>query len=228
MIIAIKVGGSVFCPSEKPDAVFVGKLEKILIELSMKHKLLVVIGGGKLARRMIEDERARNKEASIDELHSIGIKAARMNASVLIDELGDSAFEKVPRDVDEVKDSFSHGKIVVVGGFKPGQTTDAVTVQSAEAINAELIIIGTDVKGVYDKDPKRHEDAAFIEEISPSGLREMVERDGMEPGKSTIVDPVAARLIEKTKAKAMVLDIRDTENLMKAIDGEGFIGTTIR
>lgn len=227
MTIAIKVGGSVFCPSDKPDPVFLRKLSAVLSEISGKHRLLVVVGGGRLARNMIKEAKNRGKEATADELHSIGINAARMNASVLIEELGDMAFQEVPKDAGEVKAAFSKGGIVVVGGFRPGQTTDAVTVQSAVAINADLIIIGTDVKGVYDKDPKKHEDARFIPEITGTELRKMVERAGMEPGKSTIVDPVAARLIEKIHTKALVLDIRDTENLRKAIEGDGFVGTTI-
>jgi uridylate kinase len=177
---------------------------------------------------MIQDEKAQDKAVSVDELHSIGIEAARMNASALITELGDKAFLEVPKDEDEAKAAFSHGRIVVVGGFRPGQTTDAVTVQSAEAIGADLIIIGTDVKGVYDKDPNKHEDARFIPEISALDLREMVEAAGLEPGKNTIVDPVAARLIEKIGTRAVVLDVRDMDNLKKAIKGDGFEGTSIR
>ena len=228
MKVAIKVGGSVFCPGDRPDSGYVKRLAETLLGLSGKHRLLVVVGGGVLARRMMQDAKARNEAVSADELHTIGIEAARMNASALIAELGDKAFLEVPKDEEEAKAAFSNGTIVVLGGFRPGQTTDAVTVQSAEAIGADLIIIGTDVKGVYDKDPKRHEDARFIPEIGAADLRKIVEAAGLEPGKNTIVDPVAARLIEKMGTRTVVLDVRDMINLKKAIDGDVFEGTTIR
>jgi len=226
MRIAIKVGGSVFCPGEKPDPEFAKKLARVLIGLSAGHRLLVVVGGGRLARRMIQDA-GEKKAVSADELHSLGIQAARMNASVLMSELGDKAFPRIPKNVEEVKHAFSSNKIVVVGGFKPRQTTDAVTLQSAAAMDADLIIIGTDVKGVYDKDPKKHANAKFIRQIATAELREMVEHDVIEPGKNTILDPVAAQLIEKTGTKTIVLNIRYMDNLINAIEGREFAGTLV-
>ncbi len=224
MIIAIKVGGSVFCPGDEPDQGFVRKLAATLLGLSASHGLLVVVGGGRLARKMMRDAA---EGATADELHSIGIQAARMNAAALVKELGDKAFHQIPKDVAEVKDAFSAEKIVVAGGFRPGQTTDAVTAQSAEAIGADLMIIGTDVRGVYDKDPKRHDDARFMPRVSPPQLRRMVETGSVEPGESTIVDPVAARLIEENGTKTIVLDIRNLDNLGKAIEGADFDGTLV-
>jgi len=225
MKIAIKVGGSVFCPVDKPDPEFVHRLAGTLLRLSAKHRLLVIVGGGKLARRMIQE--AKEKTRSADELHSLGIQAARMNASVLMHQLGKNVFQGIPKNAEEVKLAFSQSKIVVVGGFRPGQTTDAVTVQSAEAMDADLIIIGTDVKGVYDKDPKKHANAKFIREIAAAELREMVEHDVIEPGKNTILDPVAAQLIEKTGTKTIVLNIRYMDNLINAIEGREFAGTLV-
>lgn len=225
MKIAVKVGGSVFSASEKPDDRFVKRLSEALLELSEEHKLLVVVGGGRLARKMIQDTRPLT--SSKKKLHFVGIMASRVNASVLVLALGENVFSGIPKNVKEVKDAFSEGKIVVTGGFKPGQTTDAVTLQSAEALGADLVIIGTDVKGVYDKDPKKFRDARLLKRIEASKLREMVESEGMEPGKKTIVDPIAAKIVEKRGMKTFVLDVRDLDNLKKAIAGEDFEGTVI-
>lgn len=225
MNIAIKVGGSVFCPGDEPDHGYVHELARTLICLSSSHRILVVVGGGRLARKMIKEAREQGK--SVDEQHSMGIKASRMNASALIDELGGNASPEVPVDVGGVSEAFGRNRIVVAGGFKPGQTTDAVTVQSAIAIGAGIIIIGTDVKGVYDKEPKGNEDARFLPEIKSSELLRIVDSASVEPGKSTIVDHVAAELIKKSGKRTIALDISDLDNLKKAIDGTDFEGTLI-
>jgi uridylate kinase len=225
MRIAIKVGGSVFCPTDRPDPEFVRGLAQTLLELSANHSMLVVVGGGRLARLMIRH--GKEKGMSADELHTLGIDAARMNAAFLVSKLGENVFRGIPKSVDEVKEAFASNKIVVVGGFKPGQTTDAVTAQSAQAIGADLIIIGTDVRGVYDKDPKKHDDAKFIGKISAADLGHLVEKEVIAPGEKTIVDPIAAQIIEKTGIKTIVLDVSDSDNIVKAIEGKEFVGTTI-
>jgi uridylate kinase len=226
MKVAIKVGGSVFCPAGKPDMGFVRSIAAVLKDLSENNAITVVVGGGALARRMIAEARGKGV-TSEGELHDIGIEASRKNAQALIGELGEAAFNGIPRNEEEVKKATESGKIVVLGGFRPGQTTDAVTLQSAEAIGADLVIIGTDVKGVYTKDPKKHDDAVFISEIPPGELLDMVETGSVKPGAKTIVDPVAVRIIMKTGIKAVVADIRDTGNLRKVIEGVGFEGTVI-
>ncbi len=226
MIIALKVGGSVFCPAESPDMEFVVNMSKTLKALSSEHELVVIVGGGRLARKMINDARARGV-TSHDELHQLGIEASRKNAGVLISALGEDAYPQVPKNEQEVRAAFDRGKIVIAGGFRPGQTTDAVTLQSAEAIGADLVVIGTDVKGVYDKDPKRHKNAKFISLISTDELMELVETESVEPGTKTIIDPVAVKIIKRTGIKAVVVDIRDMENLENVIEGREFEGTVI-
>jgi uridylate kinase len=225
MKIAIKVGGSVFCPTEKPNMAFVRRLSKAILELSAKHRLLVVVGGGRLARKMIEDARAAT--SSEEELHRIGILASRINASILLLQLSGNVFHGIPKNEEAAKRAFLQGKTVVLGGFRPGQTTDAVTLQCAEAIGADLVIKGTDVKGVYDKDPKKFSDAKFIPGIDASGIGKVAGDLNVEPGKSTVLDPVAAGIIRKTGIRTIVLDIRDLENLKNAIEGRHFVGTVI-
>lgn len=225
MRIAIKVGGSVFYPDEKPDINFIKELSRKIIELSRKHTMLVIVGGGKLARKMIMDE--KKKSSSKDQLDMVGIVASRFNALVLLKELGKMAYADIPKNEKEVSDAIKLGKIVVIGGFRPGQTTDAVTLQSAKAVGCELVIIGTDVNGVYNKDPKIGKDATLIKSIDSSALLEMTKSIGLEPGEKIIVDPVAAEIIHKERIKTFVLNIRNLDNLQKAINGEKFLGTKI-
>lgn len=227
MIIALKVGGSVFCPTEEPDASFVANLADTLKKLSKSHRLIVVVGGGRLARKMIEDARAAGVKND-SKLHMLGIEASRKNARFLIGALDGAAYEGViPKTEEEAKAAFSTGKIVVMGGFRPGQTTDAVTMQSALAVGAQLAVIGTDVKGVFTKDPKKYRDAVFISEMSPEELLDMSETGAVKPGTKTVIDPVAAGIIAENAVKVVVVDIRDMENIKRLIEGGDFEGTVI-
>jgi uridylate kinase len=226
MIIALKVGGSIFCPTEEPDASFAANLADTLKKLARKHRLVVVVGGGRLARKMIEDARAKG-EKSDARLHLLGIEASRKNARFLIDMLPGIAQEGMPKSEEEVKKAFPSGKIIVMGGFRPGQTTDAVTMQAALAAGAELVVIGTDVKGVFTKDPKKYRDAVFISEMSPEELLDMSETGAVKPGTKTVIDPVAAGIIAENSMKVVVVDIRDMDNLERLIEGGDFEGTVI-
>ena len=50
----------------------------------------------------------------------------------------------------------------------------------------------------------------------------------VKPGEKTVVDPVAVEIISKSGVKTVVLDIRNLENLEKAIEGYDFTGTVIQ
>ncbi|MFH0956472.1 MAG: UMP kinase [Candidatus Aenigmatarchaeota archaeon] len=226
MIIALKVGGSVFCPTEKPDTFFAERLAETLRKLSRSHRLVVTVGGGKLARKMIESARKKGSK-SHERLHKVGIDASRKNARYLVDILDGAAHPYVPESEEAVKKAFAGGKIVVTGGFRPGQTTDTVAMQCALSVGAELLVIGTDVKGVYTKDPKKYSDAIFMSEMSPEDLVDMAGTGAVKPGTKTVVDSIAARMIAENAVKVAVVDIRDLQNLESLIAGEDFEGTVI-
>ena len=65
-------------------------------------------------------------------------------------------FGKVAVTLDDAAQGLAEGKIMVMGGLKPGITTDAVAALVAERVNADLLVKGTDQEGVYDKDPRKH------------------------------------------------------------------------
>ena len=226
MKLALKVGGSVFCPAEKQDMDFAKKLSDTAIRLSENNEIIIVIGGGRLARKMIAEKKEAEPGTPDYDLHLLGIEASRRNASIMIEELGERACSEIPKNSGDVKRLFGKGKIVVSGGFMPGPTTDSVTLECAETVGADLAVIGTDVRGVYDRDPKKHADAKMIREIRASDLYSMV-KSSTEPGTKTVVDPEAVKRIERTGIRTLVLDIRDMENLRNAIKGSDFEGTEI-
>lgn len=225
MKIVFDIGGSILCPDGVPDINYVKRLSRFLINLKRKHRLIVVTGGGKVAKNYIKSARSLKPPENL--LDHIGILGTRMNALVLIAALGKHAYGKVVKNKEELEHGISSGKIVILGGTVPGQTTDAVTVAAAQIFRADIIIIGTNVKGVYDKDPNKYKNAKMLKKISPKDLHKMVKVKKHVAGPLTVMDPVAARLVERSKIKTIVLDGRNLENVKKAIGRKNFVGTVI-
>jgi uridylate kinase len=58
-----------------------------------------------------------------------------------------SRLRKVASTLDEAEQCLREGKVVVMGGLRPGLTTDAVAAMVAERVDAELLVKGTDQDG---------------------------------------------------------------------------------
>ena len=226
MRLVFDIGGSILCPDGIPDIGYIEKFSKFVLELKKKgHKIIIVTGGGSVAKSYIKA--TRTFKPPEDLLDFIGILGTRMNAMVLIAALGKHAYSRLVKNKEDLRHGIESGKIVVMGGTVARQTTDAVSVAAADFFGADLIIIGTNVKGIYDKDPKKHRNARLIERISAKELHEMVKVRKHKAGPLTIMDPVAARLLEHIKIKTIVLDGRDLKNMRNAIEGKKFVGTVI-
>jgi uridylate kinase len=227
MRIVFDIGGSVLCPKGTPDLNYIKKLSKFVIDMKKKkHRIIVVTGGGMVAKSYIEA--ARTFKPDEDTLDFIGILGTRMNAMVLISALGRHAYNRLVKNKERLEDAIKSRKVVVMGGTVLRQTTDAVSVAAAEFFKADVIIIGTDVKGIYDKDPGKHRNAKMLKSISAKELHEMVKIKKHRAGPLTIMDSLAARLLEHTKIKTIVLNGRDFKNMKNAIQGKKFVGTLIR
>lgn len=131
--------------------------------------------------------------------------ATRMNAMILITALGDYSIKKVPTSFEEAELILNLGKIPVMGGTHPGHTTDAVAASLAEFINADLLVIGTNVDGVYDKDPNKYEDAKKFDKMSAKELVDLAISSSLKAGSSSVVDLLAAKIIERAKLKVAVV-----------------------
>jgi uridylate kinase len=225
MRIVLDVGGSIICPDGSPDINYLKKLSKFLVLLKKKHGLIVVAGGGKMTKNYIRSARLLKPGENL--LDRIGILGTRMNALVLVAALGKHAYGSVAKNKEELEHGISSGRIVVMGGTVPGQTTDAVAVAAAQIFRADLIIIGTNVKGVFDKDPNKFRNAKMLRKISPNDLRRMVKVKKHTAGPLTVMDPVAAKLLERSKIRTVLLDGRDIPNMKKAIGRANFTGTII-
>ncbi|HJJ36343.1 MAG TPA: UMP kinase, partial [Methanocorpusculum sp.] len=135
--VVAAVGGSVLVSSLETHRMKAWSTS--LINLSSRGiQVFVVVGGGGEARRYINVCRDIGlDEATSDE---IGIRVTRINAALLIGALGDHAYPRVAESYIEAKEFAVSGKIVVMGGVTPGQTTDAVAAVLAEETRADLLL----------------------------------------------------------------------------------------
>lgn len=187
-------------------------------------KILVVTGGGEIAREYIRVARDSGlDEATCDQL---GIEVSRINAYLLLSMFRNLAYPEVPTNLRELKRFFHHGKIVVLGGLTPGHSTTTVGALVAETVKANCYVIATDVDGIYTKDPKIYRDAKKLEVIETSEVFRMASQGKLQAGTYEL-DPLAIKIIERSRIPTYFIDGRDPKNLKKVLAGEK-IGTYIK
>ena len=111
------------------------------------------------------------------------------------------------------------GRIVVVAGGtgNPYFTTDTAAALRATELGAEVLIKGTKVDGVYDKDPVVHSDAVKYDQVS---YKEAIQKE------LRIMDMTAITLCKENSLPIKVFNINRTGDLKKLILGEP-IGTLV-
>ncbi|AEF97028.1 UMP kinase [Methanotorris igneus] len=218
------LGGSVIMPKDGASVEKIKEYAETFKKIKdLGHDVCIVVGGGWTARNYISV--ARELKANESFCDEIGIMATRMNSMLLIAALGDYAMKKVPTSFQEAETILNMGKIVVMGGTHPAHTTDAVAASLAEFIDADLLIIATNVDGVYDKDPNKYADAKKLTKITTKELVDLTISASIKAGSSGVVDPLASKIIDRAKMRAVVVK-GVPEEILKAVIG-GHNGTVI-
>jgi uridylate kinase len=221
--VVLSLGGSILVPTLESNNL--KQYAAVLLDISRKATVFVVVGGGGEARRYIRAARALGiNQASADML---GIAITRLNASLLISALGDSAFPRVAEHYEDAKEFSETGKIVVMGGVTPAQTTDAVSAVLAETVGAQVLINATSVDGVYSADPKKDENAIRFETLTPEELISIIMSDRLDAGSNAVIDIVAAKVVQRSGLPLVVLDGRDPDNIRKALIEGIYTGSII-
>lgn len=218
-------GGSILAP-EEPDVGCIREVAQTLRALkSQRHEILVVTGGGGPSRKYIAV--ARKLKASSTLCDIIGIDVTRLNARLLIAALGNLAEQKPLTTFEEAIRVMLRDKVPVMGGIMPGQTTDAVAAMLANSSKSKLLIFFTDVGGVYTADPKLDPKAKKFKVMTGEELMKLVAVKKLKPGANVIVDPVSAKLIQRTGIQTLVLGKHEIKRLPEILRGAEHSGTTI-
>ena len=215
MRLVIKVGGSLAISKDGPKVTYFKKLIPVLKEIDSKNKMIVSIGGGKFLRKYYKDIQKLN--LSHEEMEWIAIELLRVNVrflSLLIGKKSIYTLGQIKNDTEGV-----------IGGIRPGRSTDANAAYAAKRIGADYFIKLTNVRGIYDKDPKRYKNAKLLRHIKFSELRHYQQNDN-KPGKYGVLDKMAIDIITKNKIKTVVMSGRNPEDIFKVLNGEK-IGTVI-
>ncbi len=224
MRVIVSVGGSVLAPdldSKRVEA-YADCVETLR---SAGHEIGLVVGGGRVAREYIETGRdLGGNEMALDQL---GIGVTRLNARLLIAALGDAAAPTPPESYETAAAALRRTEIPVMGGMVPGQTTDAVGAALAETVDAELLVYATSVSGVYSDDPEKSADATRYEELATTDLVDIIGGIELSAGSNAPVDILAAKIIQRSETRTIVLDGTDPDAVRRAIDAGEHDGTEI-
>jgi len=222
MIFVYSLGGSILAGR---DAQSLKEYARALKELAQEHQIYVVVGGGRIAREYIEKARALG--ASEMFCDQIGIGATKLNSALLVAALGDAAPQEIPDTYAQAAHLAGPGRVVVMGGVAVGQTTDAVSALLAEYVHADKIIVATSVDGVYTADPEKDPAAKKLASMTHRELARMAAGTEMKAGSRSPVDPLAAKIIERSSIPTAIVLGSKIENLRKGALG-GHTGTEIR
>jgi uridylate kinase len=223
MRVVLRIGGSVVASPVNVE--LLGRYAEMLKVLRKQgHEVAAVVGGGKLAREFIKT--AKDLGLSSQAQDEIAISVSRLFAQLLLKKIGTAACRRVALTLDDAAECLQRGRIMVMGGLKPGITTDAVASLVAERVHADLLVKGTDQDGVYDKDPRKHVDAIKLDHMFLDDLCKVLELSKHEAGLHQVVDPVAVGILKRARLKLVVVNGFKPENVLAAINGEN-VGTTI-
>ena len=145
-------------------------------------------------------------------LEKINIKTRLMSA-VKIDEIAEPFIRR--RAIRHLE----KGRVVifVAGTGRPYFTTDTAAVLRAVEINAEVIVKGTRVDGVFAEDPEKNPYAKKFNKIS---------FDEVYDNKLSVMDMTAFTLCKENKLPIIIFDINKSGNLLKLANGDT-IGTKV-
>jgi uridylate kinase len=198
------------------------KLQQFVLEIKsitlLGIKVLLVVGGGNILR----GETAQSLNITRYKLDNMGMLATIINAIAFEDCLQKNNVNSVvlsALQADKVCEFYTadkalkylqEGKVVIsaAGIGNPYFSTDTSAVLRALEIGANAVLKGTQVDGVYNKDPKKYTDAVLYDKIS---------YDDFIDQKLGVMDASAVFLAQKQKIPVIIFNLHKKGNLKEII-----------
>jgi uridylate kinase len=226
--IVISVGGSLVVPENGVNTSFLTKLNEFVrksLADDPNRQFFLVSGGGTIARHYRDAGKAVvGHELSRDDMDYLGIHATKLNAHLIRTIFQDIAHPYILKHYEIIRKV--EEPVVVAAGWKPGWSTDYCALLLCEDYGVRSVINLSNIKQVFDKDPKKHDDAKPIEKINWPDFRKIV-GDDWSPGLNMPFDPIAAKKAEELGVRVVVLHGEDFENIENYFTGKEFVGTII-
>lgn len=190
-------------------------------------EVAVVIGGGNIFRGVSASAQGMDR-ATAD---YVGMLATVINCLMLQDALEKiGVFTRVISAIEmkELAEPYirrkavrhiEKGRVIIfaAGTGNPYFTTDTAASLRAMEINANVILKGTKVDGVYDKDPVKEPGAVRYDRLTYLDVLK---------NELKVMDTTAISLCMDNKLPIVVFNIKGSGNLMRVVKGEN-IGTTV-
>lgn len=223
MLKVISLGGSLIVPNNI-DSKFLKQFKKIILEYIKKgNKVIIVCGGGNTCR---DYYKAAKKISNIaqNQLDWVGVMTTRLNAELIRVIFGNKTHKKTEYDP---KKRYNFKKILILGGDKPGASSDLDTVEIALQHKAKEIINLTDIDYVYDKNPLKYKNAKALKHLTWKEYKKIIGNKWVS-GSHTPFDPIASKKAMQSKIKVIIINGKDLNNLKKVLyDKPKFKGTII-
>ena len=191
-------------------------------------QVAIVIGGGNIFRGI------QGKEGGIERTQAdyMGMLATMINSMALqaaLEKAGLSTRLQSAIEMKEVAEPFirrravrhlERGRVVIFGAGtgNPYFTTDSAASLRAIEINADVILKGTRVDGIYSADPEKDPSATKFDKLS---FDEVFEKD------LKVMDMTAFTLCKENNLPIIVFNMNTAGNLNKVLLGES-VGTLVK
>lgn len=228
--VLLKLSGEALAGEDKVgiNINVVGKICDKIKEISdMGVQVAIVVGGGNFWRGRRNGEQMEKTTADY-----MGMLATAMNALALQDAMeARGLFTRVQTAIEmrEIAEPFikrkalkhlEKGRIVIFacGTGSPFFTTDTGAALRAAEIEADAILLGKSIDGVYSADPKIDKNAVKYDEIS---YFDVLQKD------LKVMDSTSTALCKDNNIPLVVFGIADPENIVRVIKGEK-VGTIVK
>ena len=182
------------------------------------YEIGIVIGGGNIFRGMSVAAKGMDRVAG----DYLGMMATIMNSVALqssLEKLGADTRVMSAISITQLAEPYirrraarhlEKGRIVIMAGGtgNPYFTTDTAAVLRGIEINADVIMKGTKVDGVYDKDPMKYNDAIKYEKLS---YKQVVEQE------LKVMDLTAVTLCKENNFPILVFDLEKDNSINNAL-----------
>lgn len=210
------------------DSKVLGRYAEEIAELQNAGiEIGIVIGGGNIYRG-VENSSDGVEKVTGDQM---GMLATIINGLAMQSALEHrGVFTRLlsPLKMEEIAEPFirrrairhlEKGRVVIFGAGtgNPYFTTDTAAALRAVEINADVILKGTRVDGVYDSDPEKNPKAFKFQEIS---YKDVLQKD------LQVMDLTAITLCKENKMPIVVFNMNVPGNLKRLMKGES-IGTIV-
>ena len=219
-IIIISLGGSIIIP--RPGEInirFLKKFRKLILKyIKRGYRFVIIPGGGKVCR-IYQKAATKITKVPSDDMDWIGIHTTRLNAQLLR-----TIFRKedcpvvLDNPFKEVKKEFLKKPIIIASGWRPGCSTDYDSVLLAKRFKVKEIINAGNIPFAYNKDPFKYKNTKIIKKISWKNYRKLIGSKWI-PGLSTPFDPIAAKVAQKLKIRALIIKGTEIKNFEKVLLG---------